>query len=102
MVGFFHYVQLPGSPIVLVYGTTYDVHRTYVSPLYSEEILMLLLTFKSSIYIYIYDYPPDQNTDEPLLAFDKRKKAKGHDTNIGNVVPNLIADYAHANDLFDD
>jgi hypothetical protein len=48
------------------------------------------------------DYPHDQNTEEPLLTFGKLKKAKGYDWNIGNVVPNLIADYAHNNDLFDD
>jgi hypothetical protein len=48
------------------------------------------------------DYPHEQNTDEPLLAFGKLKKSKGYDRNIGNVVPNLIADYANNNDLFDD
>jgi hypothetical protein len=47
------------------------------------------------------DYPHEQNTDEPLLAFGKLKKSKGYDQNIGNVIPNLIADYAHNNDLFD-
>jgi hypothetical protein len=48
-----------------------------------------------------YDHAAE-NTNEPLLPFGKIKHHNGDDVNISNSVPQLVADYADANDLFDD
>jgi hypothetical protein len=103
-----------GEPIQL-FAQAGAIEESFVSPevqqdteakFYPEEIVAHSLPpanntrrTQSHTSPTMVDFPHDQNTDDPLLAFGKFKKVKGQDMNTGNAVPNLIANYALANDL---